>query len=1103
MYGPPCRRLTLVLASCARDRVGRRAKHTVSPWRNLSALRLGGRVSSQVSMTRLHQKVQIRGKKTRSSMRLEDLPQGPIKLDQPAPPEPSADEDSGPAYPTVVQQARRNMQKFENCVLLTRVGGFYELYFAHAEEYGPLLNLKVARKKTSAGPVPMAGFPFFQLDRFLKMLVLDLNCYVAIAEEFPNDPGDKVRSNGLLHDRRVTRVITPGTLIDENFIDPYANNYVMAVHVNHDTDNKGETPGSSELDTSSMDSGRLAGIGAGATSSIGLAWIDVSTGQFYTQSTTVTSLGSILSRVGPREVVVDEVLESQRDHQLFSVLAEDKHLITFAPQGKYLPLSEWGPMLETDIPTQTAQSFAADEVQAGSLLLQYVRDRLQGLSMKLQPPLRYENMSVMTIDKSTMRALEIKQTIRDGVFRGSLLHAVRRTVTKGGARLLNAWLSAPSTNLETIKARHDLVEYFIQQPDLSDDIVLLLRRSHDSQRLVQKFALGRGDPDDLVALANTIRATQDIVALLESAKNQGNTATTTTSQLDSTASSTSEGPACFTPLLSRIQLEEPTKLADLIKSSIDEEGLVQQHRAEDSEASQLMTLAEDVVAAEGTRAEAESVLPKSSTTKRKRQQQSASSSSSSSSSSIRDYYSGASDENAPFVMKPDASPALRALHDELAALLQEKGELAETLRERFGGAASLTLRWTPNLGHVCHVKGARDLRKLGDSTINNNSNNNNNNNNTTTTVVSSSRSTRAFHVPEWTRLGQRLRQARFEVGAEEQRLFAALRARVVADLVKLRRNAQVLDELDVAASSARLAAELGWTRPLLHDGDGDNTTAAAAASNNTTQQQQHVIIGGRHPTVEGGLREQGRTFTKNDCVLSGPSTAGSSSSSGRLWLITGPNMGGKSTYLRQNALISVLAQAGGYVPADHASLGVVDAVFSRVGSADNLYADQSTFMVEMLETAHILRAATRRSLVVMDEVGRGTTPQDGAAVAFAALHHLVAANRCRALFATHFHGLADLVAERRMLVAQGGAVEMYCTDVEEVPGGGFVYVHKLRKGINRQSHALKVARLANMPEAAITIAKEVLEKDSHNNHENGETSLQNDTHTKRQSASVG
>ncbi|KAI1416029.1 muts domain V-domain-containing protein [Hypoxylon sp. FL1857] len=1081
-----------MLASRARGLVGRRAKYSFSRWQSLT---LSSSSPNALVATRWTVE-QVRGKKTKSSMKLEDLPQGPIRSADPLPLS-KPEEDEGPAYPTVVLQARHNMQKFENCVLLTRVGGFYELYFGQAEEYGPLLNLKVAQKKTNAGPVPMAGFPFFQLDRFLKTLVLDLNCYVAIAEEFPNDPGDKVKSNGLMHDRRVTRVITPGTLIDENFIDPYANNYVMAIHINHLQESGAS--GSAEPDSSGessddVESESLATLQASATTPIGLAWVDISTGQFYTQSTTVAALGSILSRVGPREVVVDEVLESQSDHQLFSVLAEDKHLITFAPHSEHLPLSAWSPMLESDIPTQTAQGFTPDEIQAGSLLLQYVGDRLQGLSMKLQPPLRYENMSVMTIDKSTMRSLEIKQTIRDGTFRGSLLHSIRRTVTKGGARLLNTWLSAPSTSLETIKARQDLVEYFIQHPDLRDEIVLLLRRSHDSQRLVQKFALGRGDPDDLIALANTIRATQEIVTLLEATKELNHSQP----ELDNVATEEGQqnpgsGASCFTSLLSRINLIEPASLANRINSSIDEEGLVQQHRNEDSEASQLMTLAEDVVASEGTQSDA-SALPKS--TKKKKQ-----------TGSIRDHYSAATDDTTTFTMKPDASPGLRSLHAKLLSLLEEKSTLAEGLRIRYD-AASLTLRWTPNLGHVCHVKGVKDMRKVTRDSENNDE---------AVTVVSSSRSTRAFHAPEWTALGRRIHQTRFEVGIEEQRLFAELRALVVANLVKLRRNAAVLDELDVAASFARLASEHGWTRPVLHDATAPNSSTTTTST--STPQTQHIIIGGRHPTVEAGLREQGRSFTKNDCLLSTlplnantTTTSRSSPSSsqtqnqnqhGALHLITGPNMAGKSTYLRQNALITILSQIGSWVPASYASLPITDAVYSRVGSADNLFADQSTFMVEMLETASILRSATPRSFVIMDEIGRGTTPEDGLAVAFAALYHLLTINKCRALFATHYHGLADLIEERGMHVSQGGAVECYCTDVEEDGAGGFVYVHKLRKGVNRQSHALKVARLANLPETAITIAREILERTNKRRGQTQDTSLHHDTHTKRQSADVG
>ncbi|KAH7035044.1 muts domain V [Microdochium trichocladiopsis] len=1026
-----------------------------------SLARLSGPSGWWLSLESSHGQL-IRGKKTRTTLSLDDLPQGPLPslpetstprrraprrssvvqvtetgddivtdpgAEQPKPGEHDEqdEQDDGPQYPTVVMQARRNMQKFDNCVLLTRVGGFYELYFGQADEYGPLLNLKVAQKKTSAGPVSMAGFPFFQLDKFLKTLVLDMNCYVAIAEEFPNDAGDKIKSGGLMHDRRVNRVITPGTLIDENFIDPYANNYVMAIHVNSRL--RDEPPvDESKSDTSFSELVQPVPLEVppvDAAESIGLAWVDVSTGQFYTQSTTLSSLSAILSRVAPREVVVDDVLESRRNHSIFSVLAEDKHLITFAPHTKQVPISEWTPMLETEVPLHTSTAFTGEEIAAGSLLLQYVKDRLFGLSIKLQPPLRHENLSVLTIDKNSMRALEIKQTIRDVTFRGSLLHAIRRTVTKGGARLLNTWLSAPSTSLDEIHARQDLVEHFIQNEDLRDQIIILLRRSHDSQRLVQKFAFGRGDADDMVALCDTIRAAENIVQLLNEQSPAGNTND------------------CCASLTSRIKLEDPLALAQRIRTSIDEEGLVQQHETEENNATMLASLAEDVVASEGTLDDA-AILPKT-VLKRKKP------------TSIRDHYS---DENTVFMMRPEASRGLQKLHAKLDGLMQEKADLSESLQKQMG-AASLTLRWTPNLGHIGHVKG-KDARKAAALSASSQQ----------YSAVSSSRSTRAMHIPEWTSLGQRIHQTRYQIGVEEQRIFADLRALVVVNLVKLRQNAAVLDELDIATSFAKLAIEQGLVRPVLNDGTA------------------HTIIGGRHPTVEGGLREQGRTFTKNDCLVGTPGQ-------GRVWLITGPNMAGKSTYLRQNALITILAQVGCYVPADHAEIGIVDAIFSRVGSADDLYRDQSTFMVEMLETAQILHGATGRSLVIMDEVGRGTTPEDGTAVAFASLHHLVTVNRCRALFATHFHGLAELVREKGMHVrspgedssssegevakrgqaGQHGAVEMYCTDVAEDDRGGFVYVHKLRKGINRQSHALKVARLAGLPEAAVEVAREVLAKE--------------------------
>ncbi|UKZ62999.1 uncharacterized protein TrAtP1_004228 [Trichoderma atroviride] len=182
-----------------------------------------------------------------------------------------------------------------------------------------------------------------------------------------------------------------------------------------------------------------------------------------------------------------------------------------------------------------------------------------------------------------------------------------------------------------------------------------------------------------------------------------------------------------------------------------------------------------------------------------------------------------------------------------------------------------------------------------------------------------------------------------------------------------------------------------------------------------------------------------------------------------------------------------MAQIGCYVPATYAEMGIVDAIFSRVGSADSLYHDQSTFMVEMLETAHILRQATPKSFVIMDEIGRGTTPEDGTAISYACLHHLVTVNQCRTLFATHFHDVADMAAAEGFCNPQTGPVQAYCTDVQEDDKGGFVYIHKLRRGINRQSHALKVARLARLPQHAIDIAKRVLDDTTTETINNGQS----------------
>jgi DNA mismatch repair ATPase MutS len=834
-----------------------------------------------------------------------------------------------------------------------------------------------------------AGFPFFQLDRYLKILVQDLNRYVAIAEEFPNDPSDKVKAGGLMHDRRVSRIITPGTLIDENFMDPFSNNYVLAINTER------YCGGSSDEQLALSQQQSLP---------IGLAWLDLSTGHFFTQSTTLSALPSFLARVSPTEIVLDEHLQASKDHGIFTVLAEDHHLITYTAPQPVKPISEWTPMLESPVSPRAIEEFTTQEVAAGSALLQYIEARLQGSNMKLQPPSR--QLDMMGIDKNTMRALEIKKTMRDDALTGSLLHTIRRTVTKGGARLLDNWLSifssllpqkleadhtgSPSTSLSVINSRLDLVTHMLHNPLLRERITILLKHSHDSHRLLQKFAFGRGEPDDLLDLASTITATSDLISTLQS-------------------DSASTVEPCVNALIARISLKEPLALATRIRGAIDEEGVVQQHRMEDSEAEEMQALAMEIVSQEGTKEDSR-ILPKGARKKK--------------ATSLREHYFP--DTLDAWIMRPAASPVLQRLHSHLSDLILEKKKLGKELCKKFG-AESLTLKFTPGLGHICHLKGKDTKLDLGLRSL------------------SASKSTRSFHHPSWSALGGKIDTCVLQIRNEETRVFHSLREEVILNIIKLRRNGAVLSELDVACSFAALAEEKNWVCPIL------NTSCA------------HKVIGGRHPTVEGGLESEGRSFITNDCFIGQTQP---------VYLITGPNMAGKSTYLRQNALITILAQIGSYVPASFAELGIVDAIFSRVGSADNLFRDQSTFMVEMLETARILREATKRSFVIMDEVGRGTTPGDGEAVAFACLWYLLNGARCRTLFATHFHGLAEWIQKEGM----EGGVGFWCTDVkEDEVGEGFRYVHRLREGVNRRSHALKVARLAGLPKEAIDVARRVLE----------------------------
>ncbi|KAG1713752.1 DNA mismatch repair protein MutS [Nymphon striatum] len=273
----------------------------------------------------------------------------------------------------------------------------------------------------------------------------------------------------------------------------------------------------------------------------------------------------------------------------------------------------------------------------------------------------------------------------------------------------------------------------------------------------------------------------------------------------------------------------------------------------------------------------------------------------------------------------------------------------------------------------------------------------------------------------------------------EKRLYSSLRNAILDQAPQLFTLARALAEFDLTAALARLARQENWVRPII------------------TAEREFMITEGRHPVVEAALRPSGTPFVANDTNLSEE----------QIWLLTGPNMAGKSTYLRQNALIAVLAQMGAYVPAKAATIGLVSQIFSRVGASDDLSKGQSTFMVEMVETAAILNQADDRALVILDEIGRGTATYDGLSIAWATLEHLHDVNRCRALFATHYHEMTGLSEKLDGVANATVAVKEWDGDV--------IFLHEVKQGTADRSYGVQVARLAGLPKSVVERAKVVLE----------------------------
>jgi DNA mismatch repair protein MutS len=375
--------------------------------------------------------------------------------------------------------------------------------------------------------------------------------------------------------------------------------------------------------------------------------------------------------------------------------------------------------------------------------------------------------------------------------------------------------------------------------------------------------------------------------------------------------------------------------------------------------------------------------------------------------------------------------------DELRALRDESRRVIAALQARYAeqtGVRALKVRHNNVLGYFVEVTSQHGDKLLAAPL------------NTTFIHRQTLASQVRFTTTELGELEAKIASAAERALGLELDIFDKLAATVIAESGAIKACADALGVLDVAAALGALAAERDYARPHV-DASLD-----------------FVVEGGRHAVVEQALSKDGTPFVANDCNLSPPPKE----KAGRIWLLTGPNMAGKSTFLRQNALIAILAQMGSFVPAKSARIGVVDRLFSRVGAADDLARGRSTFMVEMVETAAILNQAGARSLVILDEIGRGTATFDGLSIAWATVEHLHDVNQCRALFATHFHELTALAARLPRLYNATVRVKEWQGEV--------VFLHEVTAGAADRSYGIQVAKLAGLPQSVIERAKLVLAK---------------------------
>ena len=804
-----------------------------------------------------------------------------------------------------------------DCLMFCRIGDFYELFYEDAILVARELQLTLtARDKEKKQP--MCGVPYHAAEIYIQRL-LRKGYRIALCEQM-EDP----RTVKGIVKREVTRVLTPGTAVDPAL-----------------------GPGESCW---------LAALIALKTGTLGLAMVDLSTGEFrateFSGQTAWAAATDELGRLRPVELVYAQGglrTQNARQGRLPAPSSSGPgDLDSPEPTGldgirTRTPVEDWImtgehalPLLRQHFRVLSLDGLGLSGREAAAIaaggLLHYLQQTKQGMLEHVEPVRYYERSSCLQLDAVSVRNLELVEPLfSEESSQTTLLYSMDACCTPMGKRLLRSTLLRPSMEVNAIEQRLDAVAE--AHADLRSREVV--RRAMDGlldlERLLGRLGMDSAGPRDVLSLAASLGCLPGLRSAVEKFE------------------------AARWRFLAH-QLDPLEDLHQLItKTIVDEPPLT--------------------------------------------------------------FTDGG-------VIRPGIHPELDDLRELGRSGRAALAAIEERERERTG-IGSLKVRYNSVFGYYLEISKANLKAVPADYERKQ-------------TLVNAER----FTTPELKDYEVKILTAQERSLEIERRLFAELRAQLLAHAERMRTTARLVAEVDLLANFAHLAALRAWVRPQVDD-------------SGTLEFQK-----GRHPVVERRLEESGvGRFVPNSCAMDteqGPAVL----------LMTGPNMGGKSTYLRMAALMVIMAQCGSFVPAEKMRLGLVDRIYTRIGASDNVARGRSTFMVEMTETAAILNTATRRSLVLLDEMGRGTATYDGLSLAWATVEHLHDRLGARTLFATHYHELT-LLAEKLERLSN-----VRVTVRENA--GGIVFLHTIEAGAASKSYGIEVARLAGLPAAVIGRAREVL-----------------------------